>query len=55
MIKQALEGSEITVFPLQGNHDTWPEEMYDFSEPGINYEINQFKDYWNEWLDDEAM
>ena len=39
MIKQALEGSGITVFPIQGNHDAWPEEMYDFEESGTNYEI----------------
>ena len=27
MIKQAFKNSDITVLPIQGNHDTWVEEM----------------------------
>ena len=55
MMKQAFKNSNITVLPIQGNHDTWVEEMQDFDAPGINYEINQFMEYWDEWLDEEAM
>ena len=55
MIKHAFKKHDITVFPIQGNHDTWVEEMQDFDAPGINYEINSFMEYWEDWLDAEAM
>ena len=55
MIKQALKDSNITVLPIQGNHDTWVEEIEDFETPNYNYEINNFKTYWEDWLDDQAM
>lgn len=40
--------------PIQGNHDTWVEEIESFAAPGINNEINNFKQYWKQWLTDEA-
>jgi len=46
MLQDAIEGKDIAVFPIQGNHDTWVEEIEDFSAPGINYPINHFKEYW---------
>ena len=51
-IKEAIKGKDITVVPIQGNHDTWPTDNQDFSAPGINYPINHMKEYWSEWLDD---
>lgn len=30
-IKGIFEGTDITVFPIQGNHDTWPINEQDFS------------------------
>lgn len=55
MFKKAFEGQDISVFPIQGNHDTWVEEIQDFSAPGINYPINNFKEHWSQWLDEQAM
>jgi len=55
MIKQAFKKTDITMWPIHGNHDTWVEEFQDFSKPGINYEINHFKQYWEDWLDEDAM
>jgi sphingomyelin phosphodiesterase len=57
MIKEKLEGTDITVFPIHGNHDTWPVDIEDFSEAakGKNYEFNHFKQYWADWLDEDAM
>ena len=55
MIRQAVKNSGLTIFPIHGNHDTWVEEFQDFSNPGTNYEINHFKKYWDEWLDEPAM
>ena len=55
MIQQAFKGSEITVLPILGNHDTWVVEFEDFEKINSNYEINHFKKYWNEWLDDAAL
>ena len=55
MIKAKLDSTNITVIPTQGNHDTWPVDIEDFSAPGINYPINHFKQYWAEWLGEEAL
>lgn len=54
MIKDTFDGKPVTVMPIQGNHDTWAEEIESFAAPGINYEINNFKSYWKDWLSDEA-
>ena len=54
MIKNAFAGKNVTVMPIQGNHDTWVEEIQSFAKPGINAEINAFKSYWEEWLTPEA-
>lgn len=43
MIKMAFKDAGITILPIQGNHDTWVEEMEDFDAPNLNYEINHFK------------
>ena len=37
MIKDKIAGKDITVIPIQGNHDTWPVDWQDFSKPGMNY------------------
>lgn len=49
-IKETFVDSDIPVFPTQGNHDTWPVNVEDFGEPGINYPINHFKDSWLDWI-----
>ena len=46
MMNDAFAGKNVTIMPIQGNHDTWVEEIESFSAPGINYEINHFKQYW---------
>jgi len=38
--------STLQVFPIQGNHDTWPVNVQDFSKAGQNWAINHFKDTW---------
>ena len=40
IIKDAVEGQDITVVPILGNHDTWPVNIQDFSKPNSNYPIN---------------
>jgi len=54
MMKDAFAGKNVTIMPIQGNHDTWVEEIESFSAPGINYEINNFKQFWQDWLTPEA-
>ena len=39
MIKQAVEGTDITVLPIHGNHDTFPVDQMRFDAPGENYPI----------------
>ena len=55
MIATAVQGTNITVLPIQGNHDTYPVDQQDFASPGMNYPINHFKGSWKNWLDDEAF
>ena len=55
MIKDAIKDTDITVLPIQGNHDTWPVNIQDFSSPNSNYSINQYKEMWSDWLTPEAQ
>lgn len=55
-MKEALgPDSGITVYPIVGNHDTWPVNVEDFSEPNSNWPINHFKGSWTDtnWLSEE--
>lgn len=54
-VKEIFGDESIVVYPTQGNHDTWPVNVEDFSLPNINYPINTFKSHWAGWLDDEAI
>ena len=54
MVAEAFDGKDVTIMPIQGNHDTWVEEIESFAAPGINYEINNFKKYWKDWMTEEA-
>jgi len=52
-----MKDLDIDVFPIQGNHDTWPVNVQDFSAPNINYAINHYAGAWtaDNWLSaDEA-
>ena len=57
MIKSKFDSNEVTIIPIQGNHDTWPVDIQDFSASakGTNYPINHFKSYWSDWLEPEAL
>ena len=50
--KSKMKGLDIDVFPIQGNHDTWPVNVQDFSAPNINYAINHYAEAWTDtnWL-----
>jgi len=52
MWKKTLAKENIEVFPVQGNHDTWPVNVQEFSGPGQNYAINHLKSAWTDknWL-----
>ena len=54
IIKNALKDTDIAIYPIHGNHDTWPVDEQDFSKPNSNYAINHIKEYWRDWLGDEA-
>lgn len=43
------------MFPVQGNHDTWPVNAQDFSKPNSDIPINAFMADWAEWLDADAL
>lgn len=49
-----LGNTNITIFPVLGNHDTWPVNVEDFRSPGIDKATNEFKQYWQQYLDEDA-
>ena len=55
MIKEALQGQDIPIYPSLGNHDTWPVDVEDFSKPTSNYIINHVKDSWTDWIGADAV
>jgi len=55
MIKDKFDDAGITVIPTQGNHDTSPVDVENFDKPNSNYQINHFKQYWADWLGEEAL
>lgn len=54
-IQAAFNGTNISVYPIQGNHDTWPVNVQDFSLPNSNIPINAFSGNWADWLDNETL
>lgn len=55
MIQSAFADTNISVFSVEGNHDTWPVNVQDFDEAGTNIQINGIAPAWREWLDDETV
>lgn len=55
MVKDAFDGTGIPVYASIGNHDTWPVNIQDFTEPGVNKPINDLVGPWTEWMGEEAM
>lgn len=54
-IQKVFNGTNITVLPIQGNHDTWPVNVQDFDKPNANIPINAFADAWIPWLGEEVI
>lgn len=50
-IKELGVDKTIQMFPIEGNHDTFPVNVEDFSHPEMNVPMNAFKPYWQDWLD----
>jgi hypothetical protein len=40
-----------TIYPIEGNHDTFPVDVEDFSQPYSNGPINGFKADWESFMD----
>ena len=55
MIKDTFKDQPIAVYPIQGNHDTWPVNIQNFNQAGANGPIIGFKDSWLEWIGQEAV
>ena len=52
-----MKDLDIDVFPIEGNHDTWPVNVEDFSAPSKSYAISHYSEAWTDtnWLSaDEA-
>ena len=50
-----MEGHNITVFPILGNHDIYVETIQSFAAPNENPEINGFKKHWSQFLTADAL
>eukprot|EP00347_Sterkiella_histriomuscorum_P016021 403354796 len=55
MITAAFQGSNISVFSIEGNHDTWPVNVQDFSDANSNIQINGIAPNWKQWLDPDTL
>lgn len=53
-IKESLRGKDLPVYPCLGNHDVWPVNIEDFTDEGQNFQINEIKDAWAQWIGNEA-
>lgn len=54
-IQEVFDSTNITVLPIQGNHDTWPVNVQDFSDPNTNIPLNAFSGSWLKWLGPEVL
>jgi len=46
-LKEALKDHpRVEVYPVVGNHDTWPVNTEDFRRPNIDWNINHLKEIW---------
>jgi len=54
-IQEKLKNTNISMFPIQGNHDTWPVNVQDFEEPYSHIQINSLAPLWLEWLEPETI
>jgi hypothetical protein len=56
IIKEELKGLPIQFYPIQGNHDVYPCNVQDFSQPFSNKAIKSHAKEWMGfgWLDGEA-
>lgn len=55
MIKGTFARMGVSVYPIQGNHDTWPINFQDFTYPYQNLAINTIGDNWKGWLDPDTL
>lgn len=55
IIQAQFDATNISVYPIQGNHDTWPVNVQDFSQANSNIPINAFHDLWLDWLEPETI
>lgn len=55
MMKAHFDATNISVYPIQGNHEAWPVNVQDFSEANSNIPINSFYSQWVDWLEPETL
>ena len=55
MIQEHFDDTNVSVYPIHGNHDTWPVNVEDFSSPNSNININGFAELWLDWLNAETV
>ena len=57
MMVETFNGTNITVIPIEGNHDVWPSNMQDFSVPYGSPFVLDYAEMWQSagWLTNEDL
>ena len=42
------------IYPVIGNHDTYPMDMFKFKNPGETPLVNEWNQNWNQFITDPA-
>ena len=51
--KQKFDQTDVSMFPIQGNHDTWPVNVQKFNKPGQDAPILHYAELWKEFFTTE--
>lgn len=54
MFKDTFENTTIPIFPVLGNHDTFPVNIEDFDSPYAVKLINDTAAAWADWIGEDA-
>lgn len=46
MMNTVFQGSKITVYPIEGNHDVWPSNQQDFSKAYGSHYVLEYSKIW---------
>lgn len=54
MWKDTFKNTDVAMFPIQGNHDTWPVNVERFQKAEQNGPLSVYAELWKQFLTEEA-